>query len=44
MLPARTLGQQFEIMWYVSNLEIYAGTHLTNTQHSMAFIAVGGLN
>jgi hypothetical protein len=33
-----------EICGYVSNLKIYAGTHPTNTEHSMAFIAAGRLN
>jgi hypothetical protein len=44
MLPNRTLSHHFGNMCYVSNIEIYAGSHLTNTQHSMAYIAVGGFN
>jgi hypothetical protein len=44
MLTTETLHEDFGNMWYVSNLEIYAGTHPVNIEHSMAFTAAGRLN
>jgi hypothetical protein len=40
MLNPKILYQDFRTMWYVSNLEIYAGTHPAITEHNMAFIVV----